>query len=108
MIATYANALGAVHYGLEIEWRQRLDRLAEAFSPFLLSANLTLIKSRVELPDIGIQTSSDRALQGQSPYLLNTALIYDNPDANLSGTMNLHSFGRRIASGRQPWLARCV
>ena len=98
VITTYANALGASHFGVEIEWRQRLDKAAKALAPFLLNANLTLLKSQVELPDIGIQTSSDRALQGQSPYLLNIALVYDNPDANLSGTMNIHSFGQRIAS----------
>lgn len=98
VITTYANALGANHFGVEMEWRQRLDKIAKPLSPFLLNANLTLIKSQVELPDIGIQTSSDRALQGQSPYLLNIALVYDNPDINLSGTMNIHSFGRRIAS----------
>ena len=98
VVTTYANALGAAHFGVEMEWRQRLDRLGSAFAPFLLSANLTLLRSQVELPDIGIQTSSDRALQGQSPYLANAALAYDNLDANWSGSLNLHAFGRRIAS----------
>ncbi|MDA1192728.1 MAG: TonB-dependent receptor, partial [Candidatus Poribacteria bacterium] len=98
VITSYANADGARHFGAEVELRQRLDRLYRPLKFFLFNVNATFLNSRVELPeDIGVQTSLDRPLQGQSPYLVNLTLVYDNPNRNFSAATTYHTFGRRIA-----------
>ena len=94
---TYDNALGANNYGLEMELRQNLSVLYSGLRDFSINTNAAFISSRVELPDVGIQTSSERALQGQSPYIVNATLGYNNSDLGISGTIAYHVFGRRIA-----------
>ena len=59
---TYDNALGASNYGLEMEFRQNLSVLYSGLRHFSINTNVAFISSRVEFPDIGIQTSSERAL----------------------------------------------
>ncbi len=94
---TYDNALGANNYGLEMELRQNLSVLYSGLRDFSINTNVAFISSRVELPDVGIQTSSERALQGQSPYIVNATLGYNSSDLGISSTIAYHIFGRRIA-----------
>ncbi len=94
---TYDNALGANNYGLEMELRQKLGVLHSGLRDFSINTNVAFISSRVELPDVGIQTSSERALQGQSPYIVNATLGYNSSDLGISSTIAYHIFGRRIA-----------
>lgn len=94
---TYDNALGANNYGLEMELRQNLSVLYSGLRDFSINTNVAFISSRVELPDVGIQTSSERALQGQSPYIVNATLGYNSSDLGISSTIAYHVFGRRIA-----------
>ena len=94
---TYDNALGAKNYGLEMELRQKLGVLHSGLRDFSINTNVAFISSRVELPDVGIQTSSERALQGQSPYIVNATLGYNSSDLGISSTIACHIFGRRIA-----------
>ena len=93
---TYDNALGANNYELEMEFRQNLSVLYSGLRHFSINTNVAFISSRVELPDIGIQTSSERALQGQSPYIVNATLGYNNSDIGVSSSIAYHVFGRRI------------
>ncbi len=94
---TYENAEAANNFGLELEIRQNLSILASALRHLSVNTNVALISSRVELPDVGIQTSSERALQGQSPYVVNASLGYDNPDLEITAALAYHIFGKRIA-----------
>ena len=94
---TYDNALGANNYGLEMELRQKLGVLHSGLRDFSINTNVAFISSRVELPNVGIQTSSERALQGQSPYIVNATLGYNSSDLGISSTIAYHIFGRRIA-----------
>ena len=94
---TYENAEAANNFGLELEVRQNLSILASGLRHFSVNTNVALISSRVELPDVGIQTSSERALQGQSPYVVNASLGYDNPDLEMTAAVAYHVFGKRIA-----------
>ena len=94
---TYENAQAANNFGLELEVRQNLSIFASRLRHLSINTNVALISSTVELPDVGIQTSSERALQGQSPYVVNASLGYDNPDLEITAAVAYHVFGKRIA-----------
>ena len=94
---TYENAQAANNFGLELEVRQNLSILASRLRYLSVNTNVAFISSTVELPDVGIQTSSERALQGQSPYVVNASLGYDNPDLELTAAVAYHVSGKRIA-----------
>lgn len=95
---SYANAASAKNYGVEFEYRRRLDALVPDLENFSLSANVTLVKSKVEIdPSSGVQTSSERALQGQSPFVVNLMLGYDAIEAGTSANLLYNVVGRRIS-----------
>ena len=95
---TYQNAKAATNYGLEFEFRRRLDAISPTLEPFSVNVNVTLVKSEIDIePGVGVQTSDSRALQGQSPYVVNVTLGYDNIDKGLQGNMLYNVFGRRIS-----------
>ena len=53
--------------------------------------------SQVQLSEnAGIQTSEERALEGQSPYVYNLQLGYDEPDGLGSASLLYNVFGPRI------------
>ena len=73
-------------YGLEFEWRYDLSNLAESLKNFSVSGNLSFIESEVTVPDEEVAIADDdfiedeRQLSGQSPFLFNFDISYDNPD----------------------------
>ncbi len=94
---TYENAKAANNFGVEMELQQRLDVLHRHLRYFSINTNLAFVSSKVVLPEVGVQTSSERSLQGQSPFVVNATLGYDNPDWGTAATLSYHVFGRRIA-----------
>ncbi len=81
-----ANVIGA-----EFEFRKKLDFLSQKLANFTLSGNLSYIHSRVK-----DTVALNRPLQGQSPYLVNVALLYDQEKAGFSATLLFNQIGRRI------------
>ena len=63
------------------------------------SANLngSLIFTEVDLGEIAVAQEKKRPLQGQSPYIINAALYYDEP-GNFSGSAAYNVIGPRIFS----------
>ena len=94
---TYENAEAANNYGLELEARQNLGILTDALRKFSINTNAALISSEVVLPDIGIQTSSERPLQGQCPYIINISVGFEDPDWGISSAIAYNIFGRRLS-----------
>jgi len=104
--AIYINANTAEVYGLEAEFRTLVSSLFgvkkenSLLTKFTLSANAAYIKSNVKLGGLfGIDPSqlvSDRALQGQSPYLVNGSLGYNDEQAGFSSTLSVNRVGDRI------------
>ncbi|MXV73655.1 TonB-dependent receptor, partial [Candidatus Poribacteria bacterium] len=95
---TYENAESAHNYGLELEARQNLGVLTDALRKFSVNTNAALISSHVVLPeDIGIQTSSERPLQGQCPYIVNISVGFEDPDWGISSAVAYNIFGRRLS-----------
>lgn len=91
--------------GMEFEVRKRLTLISETLDGFSLGANLSLVRSRVdiestELKDIRILNpyrKSYRQMAGQSPYIINLNLTYDNSDLRLASTLYYNVFGERLA-----------
>jgi TonB-dependent receptor len=101
---TYENAGNARVAGLEFEARGRLDRLANMLRHFQAGGNLTVTRSEVaiapgELEQIRLKdpdASATRELQGQSPYVANLDLGYDNPGLGTSLFVYYNAFGKRL------------
>ncbi|WP_165917130.1 TonB-dependent receptor [Flaviaesturariibacter aridisoli] len=94
----FANIEQAQNYGVEFEARKKLD-FAPALRNFTLTGNLSYIFSQVSGSDITARTNAaslDRAMQGQSPYLLNFGLQYDLEKYGLTSTLLFNRIGRRI------------
>lgn len=95
---TYSNGKAANVYGLEFEFKKRLDFIAisKTLSNITFFSNLALIKSQLSF-EAGSQAKQDRPLQGQSPYVLNIGLQYDNKESGWFGNIIFNQIGRRIA-----------
>ncbi|QDG51189.1 hypothetical protein FIV42_10695 [Persicimonas caeni] len=95
---TYSNAEGATNYGVEFDARKNLDVLSDAFRDFYIAGNVALIASQVDIGENDVLTNTERALQGQSPFVVNMQFGYDNADLGTSATLLYNVFGQRIIS----------
>jgi len=98
---TFANAPSAYAYGVELDVKKSLNFLDDAFGTTglrNLSAvfNASLIKSQVSLGDNIVAWDKNRALQGQSPYVINGGLYYQTPDNSWQVSALYNVFGPRI------------
>ncbi|MCK5066488.1 MAG: TonB-dependent receptor [Bacteroidales bacterium] len=81
----YENIDNSTLYGLEFEFRKRLD-MVEALRNFSLGANVTLVKSIVKEDSTRLASArlvdpdwaETRPMFGQSPYVINSYLNYHN------------------------------
>lgn len=98
---TYGNEQSANIYGLEFEVRRNLGFLGANeetgfFHNMVFFANLALIKSRLTFTE-GSSAKQGRPLQGQSPYVANLGLQYENPRNGWFASAVFNRVGRRIA-----------
>lgn len=91
----YQNAHGATSLGAEFELRSSLAVLSQALRRFEMGANLSLIRSRVDVVDTGA-TRPKRPLAGQAPYVVNLSLRYLRPESKLSLGLVYNVVGPRI------------
>lgn len=110
---TYLNVDDASVIGAEFEFRQRLDRISNTLKWFMLGANLTLIHSEINIPEKRLNElrvfdpdiDDTRPLQGQSPYIINIDLTYDNPETRTIATLAFNTIGKRlyqVSGGQTP------
>ena len=92
VIYSYKNARSADNYGLELDIRKSLDFIG--LRNFSWSFNGSLIHSRVHFEPGS--NEYDRPMQGQSPYLINTGLFYNNQRQHLSVNLLYNRIGKRI------------
>jgi hypothetical protein len=103
-IITYRNALGATSQGIEVGIRKRLNFMGSFFDNIYASSNYALINSSVQLEanstDTFIKelTTTDRPMQGQSSYVFNLNLGYDNPNTSRSAFLAYNEYGKRIVA----------
>ena len=91
-VYSYVNAKGADNYGIEVDIRKNLDFIG--MKNFSLSFNGAWIKSKVKFEEGS--NNIDRPMQGQSPYLINTGLFYNNQEKGWSAAVLYNRIGKRI------------
>lgn len=89
---SYENANKATNYGIELEVRKNLDFIG--LRNFSWSFNGALIKSEVQFSEGSLE--KDRPMQGQSPYLINTGIFYQNTQIGLNAGVLYNRIGKRI------------
>jgi TonB-dependent receptor len=102
----YQNVAQATVRGAEFEIRQGLDFVAGFTRNLSLGMNLSLVDSNVDIPDTELTTrleidstaSATRELQGQSPYILNADLSYDNLRSGTTAALYFNVFGGRLSN----------
>jgi len=97
-IRSYANAISADNYGLELELRKSLGFITETINSFSFVGNVTLIKSTIQLnsDNSGFQ-ESERPLQGQADYIFNLGLYFDDLTSGINSSIVYNKVGWRIA-----------
>ncbi len=83
---SFQNVAKATAFGFEIEGRKKLTKR------FTIQANGSYINSKID--DAALNVS--RSLQGQSPYLINTGILYDIVEKGFNTTLLFNQVGKRI------------
>jgi TonB-dependent receptor len=95
------NALAATSYGAEIDVRKSMGEwINKPFAKNLVVvANGSYIVSNIELSAASIETglNPNRPMVGQSPYIVNTGLYYDNDSTGWQVSALYNVIGPRIA-----------
>jgi hypothetical protein len=99
---TFKNAETAESFGAELDARKSLkfinlsNRFFSWVNDMSVVLNASLIKSSVTVID-PLERDKNRPMQGQSPYIINTGLFYQNDSAQFSVTLLYNVIGPRIA-----------
>ena len=91
--------------GVEFEYRKNLAGLSEFLRDFSVGMNFSVIDSAVSIPEEELESiriydpdaSDTRELLGQSPYLVNFELAYDNLTWGTGVTVAYNVFGDRLS-----------
>lgn len=91
--------------GAEFEFRKSLEFVSETLQDFSLGFNFAYIYSRVDIEEgelrlIRLQNpnaKAQRAMFGQSPYIVNAILSYDNSERRINTNVTFNVQGERIA-----------
>lgn len=98
---TYRNVKSADNFGAEFEFRLLIGSLFNMnekswLNELTLFSNLALIRSTVDVSDVVGAPTSNRPLQGQSPYIINSGIQYFNNKTGWSLSANYNKVGQRI------------
>lgn len=91
----FQNLSTATNQGLEFEGRKNFDFISKGLENLYVYANVSFIKSKTNAY-YSAKDSVFRPLQGQSPYIVNTALQYTEPKSNLNLSVLYNVIGSRI------------
>lgn len=91
-IFTFENALSAQNLGIEVDIKKRLDFIG--LKDFSAVINGSLISSKVKFDEASVE--DERPLQGQSPFLVNAGLFYQNDPLQLTAGLMYNIIGKRI------------
>lgn len=101
----FQNVAEAKVYGLEFEFRKSLGSVLPELENFKAGANVSLIKSVVDIDEKEYKIISDfnpefkdtRPFQDQSPYIVNTNLSYSSDTLGLDVVVSMNVYGKRLA-----------
>lgn len=91
---SFDNAKSAVNYGVELDIRKSLAFMGA--KNLTLVANATYVKSSVQFNGSDINQERDRAMQGQSPYIINGGFYYESPKLGINASVLYNRIGKRI------------
>lgn len=105
---TARNNGNATVYGVELEAKKNLEFVSASLSNFNLNLNASYIKSALRMDDVeyearannlrdGESIERERDMQGQSPYLVNAGISYDNYDNGLETALFYNVQGPSLA-----------
>lgn len=94
-------------YGAEVEFRKSLDFISPTLNAFSLSSNITYVKSIITMTDLefnarknfekeGQTIDNKRDMAGQAPIIINTGLVFQNPDSGLEAGFFYNVQGRTL------------
>lgn len=92
---SWQNAPSAENYGAEVEVRKNFDFISPALKNLFFYANAAYIHSLAFVKGNGSDTAN-RPMQGQSPYLVNLALQYNEPVSGIGVSVFYNRIGPRI------------
>jgi outer membrane receptor protein involved in Fe transport len=100
---SYQNAPEAYSLGAELEARKSLSSLSvhKFFHNTTVNLNASWIKSEVDFEGVEgseFQQSKKRAMQGQSPYVINAGIYYNDSESGFSANVGYNIFGKRITA----------
>lgn len=92
-------------YGFEVELRKNLGFISQALNGFNLSTNFTLVNSEVDISELEMliirtiqaDAADTRPLFGQSPYIVNVDLSYNNPAHAFYTALSFNYFDDRLS-----------
>lgn len=102
---TLNNAEAAISYGMETEFRKRLSyEPTNYLSNLSIYGNITVLQSRVikEYALLGSESRTNRRLQGLSPLLINTGILFKEPKTKIGLELFYNRFGRQIVVVGKP------
>lgn len=98
------NSQKATVYGIELEYRKNI--LDNSTKKIAVNINTSFIHSRLNMTDEEYQgrviteptreIDPYRSLQGQSPFLINTGVVYSLPEINLESTLSYNVQGKTL------------
>jgi outer membrane receptor protein involved in Fe transport len=96
-VVTFQNAERATNYGVELEARTGLAKLASALENVSLFTNATIMQSDITLrPGLVSATNTNRAMVGQAPYMINGGATWNTASGSTSATLLYNVIGPRI------------
>ena len=94
---SFTNAEYAKNKGLEAELRKSLGFIHKSLNDFSIYINSAIIDSRVHFTSSNNgNIKVNRALQGQSPYIFNSGIYYENEKNGLQINVQYNIIGKRI------------
>lgn len=101
----FRNVDEAFLAGMELELRKKLDFIMPALSDFSIGFNLAYIYSQVDISEGELalirvndpEADDQRVMFGQSPYIMNALLSYDNAESAINANFNFNVQGPRLA-----------
>jgi TonB-dependent receptor len=105
-IITYTNVDEAKILGAELELRLGLDYIIDVLDYFSFGFNLSFVNSTIDIPqnelnnrlEMDSSSSTTRQLQGQSPYMINVDLTFNNQDWGTVAGLYFNTFGERLST----------
>lgn len=101
----FVNVDNAMVYGVEVEFRKNLGFISNRLDKLNFSTNVSLIKSSVDVPENELKNAqsidptysiTSRPFQGQSPYLVNFLLNYNDYELGWDASVSYNVFGDRL------------